>query len=66
VQNWASKVFNVKSNGARVMTDRKHVERETAKPARELAAAELECVSGGKPASGVTFLAFTFKLVAVK
>ena len=52
------------------MTNRKHVERETAKPARELAAAELECVSGGKPASkdtsGVMFLAFTFKLVAVK
>jgi hypothetical protein len=48
------------------MTNRKHVERETAKPVRELAAAELECVSGGKPASGVMFLVFTFKLVAVK
>jgi hypothetical protein len=51
------------------MTNRKHGERETAetaKPAGELAAAELECVSGGKPASGVTFLVFTFKLVAVK
>ena len=38
--------------------------------ARELAADELEGVSGGKPASkeasGVMFLAFTFKLVAVK
>ncbi|HEX7562794.1 MAG TPA: hypothetical protein VF396_05990 [Bradyrhizobium sp.] len=53
------------------MTNRKHVERETAKPARELAAAELECVSGGTKAgshqaSGVMFLTFTFKLVAVK
>ena len=61
----------VKSNGAGVMTNRKHVERETAKPARELAAAELECVSGGTKAgshqaSGVMFLTFTFKLVAVK
>jgi hypothetical protein len=63
--------FNVKSNGAGVMTNRKHVERETAKPARELAAAELECVSGGTKAgshqaSCVMFLTFTFKLVAVK
>ena len=33
------------------MTDRKHVERETAKQARELTAGELECVSGGKAAS---------------
>jgi hypothetical protein len=47
----------------------KHVEREPAKQARELTADALECVSGGKPASkdgsGVMFLAFTFKLVAV-
>jgi hypothetical protein len=52
------------------MTDRKHVGHETATQARELTAGELERVSGGKPASkeasGVTFLAFTFKLVAVK
>jgi hypothetical protein len=65
------KSFNVKSNGAGVMTNRKQVERETAKPACELAAAELECVSGGTKAgshqaSGVMFLTFTFKLVAVK
>jgi hypothetical protein len=51
------------------MTNRKNVER--AKPARELAAAELECGSGGTKsgshqASGVMFLTFTFKLVAVK
>jgi hypothetical protein len=48
----------------------KPVEREPANQTRELAADELECVSGGKPAakeaSGVMFLAFTFKLVAVK
>jgi hypothetical protein len=57
------------------MTNRNHVERDTAKPARELAAAELtadelECVSGGlglrksagNGASGVMFLTFTFKL----
>ena len=48
----------------------KLVEREPANQTRELAADELECVSGGKPAakeaSGVMFLAFTFKLVAVK
>ena len=48
----------------------KHVEREPANHTRELTAGELECVSGGKPASkepsGVMFLAFTFKLVAVK
>ena len=52
------------------MTNHKHVEHEIAKQVRELAADELECVSGGKPASreasGVMFLAFTFKLVAVK
>ncbi len=48
----------------------KLVEREPANQTRELAADELECVSGGKPAAkeapGVMFLAFTFKLVAVK
>jgi hypothetical protein len=48
----------------------KLAEREPANQTRELAADELECVSGGKPtakeASGVMFLAFTFKLVAVK
>jgi hypothetical protein len=54
------------------MTDRKHVEHEIAKQAGELAADELECVSGGvrksggSEASGVMFLAFTFRLVAVK
>jgi hypothetical protein len=53
------------------MTDRRHVEREPANQARELTASELECVSAGrkaasKEASGVMFLAFTFKLVAVK
>jgi hypothetical protein len=52
------------------MTNRKYVEHEIANQARELAPDELECVSGGKPASkeasGVFFLAFTFKLVAVK
>jgi hypothetical protein len=52
------------------MTNRKHVEHEIAKPARELTEAELECVSGGTPASkqasGGMFLTFTFKLVAVK
>ena len=52
------------------MTNRKHVAHEIAKQARELAADELDCVSGGRPASngasGVMFLAFTFKLVAVK
>ena len=46
-----------------------HVEHEPATQARELSAGELECVSGGKhaskEASGVMFLAFTFKLVAV-
>ena len=45
------------------MTNHKHVEHEIAKQVRELAADELECVSGGKPASkeasGVMFLAFT-------
>ena len=57
-----------KSKGVRAMT--KHVARGPANQTRELAADELECVSGGKPAakeaSGVMFLAFTFKLVAVK
>jgi hypothetical protein len=52
------------------MTNHKHVEHEIAKQVRELAADELECVCGGKPASkeasGGMFLAFTFKLVAVK
>jgi hypothetical protein len=53
------------------MTNQKHVEREPAKQAHELAADELECVSGGRKAgsqgtSGVMFLKFTFKLVAVK
>ena len=52
------------------MTNRKHVAHEIAKQARELAVDELDYVSGGKPASnnasGVMFLAFTFKLVAVK
>jgi hypothetical protein len=59
------------------MTNRKRVEHEIAKQARELAADELaaddlECVSGGvrksggSEASGAMFLAFTFKLVAVK
>jgi hypothetical protein len=47
----------------------KPAEREPANQTRELSADELECVSGGKPAakeaSGVMFLAFTFKLVAV-
>jgi hypothetical protein len=51
-------------------TCHKLVEREPANQTRELSADELECVSGGKPAakeaSGVMFLAFTFKLVAVK
>lgn len=54
------------------MTNRKHVEHEIAKQARELTADELECVSGGgsrKSAggsvSGAMFLVFTFKLVAV-
>jgi len=60
--------FNLKSKGVRAMT--KLAEREPANQTRELAADELECVSGGKPAakeaSGVMFLAFTFKLVAVK
>jgi hypothetical protein len=48
----------------------KPAEREPANQTRELSADELECVSGGKPvakeASGAMFLAFTFKLVAVK
>jgi hypothetical protein len=47
----------------------KHVEREPANQARELATDELECVSGGKPASNASppmFLQFQFKLVAVK
>jgi hypothetical protein len=52
------------------MTNRKHVEHEMAKQVRELTADELDCVSGGTPASkqtsGVGFLSFTFKLVAVK
>jgi bacteriocin-like protein len=52
------------------MTNRKHVEHEIAAQACELTADELESVSGGKPASkeasGVMFLKFTFKLVAVK
>jgi hypothetical protein len=60
--------LNLKSKGGRAMT--KLVEREPANQTRELAADELECVSGGKPAAkeapGVMFLAFTFKLVAVK
>jgi hypothetical protein len=47
----------------------RHIEREPTHQTRELSADELECVSGGKPASkeasGVMFLAFTFKLVAV-
>ena len=51
------------------MINRKLVAHEIAKQVRELAVDELDCVSGGKPASnasGVMFLAFTFKLVAVK
>ena len=47
----------------------KPVERDTANQVRELRTDELDMVSGGKPASnasGVMFLAFTFKLVAVK
>ena len=48
----------------------KHVERELTNQAGELAAYELEGVSGGKPASNpsppVIFLQFRFKLVAVK
>jgi len=52
------------------MNNHKHVEHEIAKQVRELAADELECICGGKPASqeasGGMFLAFTFKLVAVK
>ena len=53
------------------MTTSKHM-RELTKQADELTAGELERVSGGTPASkdpppsGVFFLAFTFKLVAVK
>ena len=59
------------------MTSHKHVVREPAKQARELAADELAAddleyisggvrKSGGSEASGAMFLAFTFKLVAVK
>jgi hypothetical protein len=47
----------------------KLVEHEPVSQTRELAAKELELVSGGKPASnasGVMFLVFRFKLVAVK
>jgi hypothetical protein len=47
----------------------KLVEREPVSQARELAANELELVSGGKPASnaaGHMYLVFQFKLVAVK
>ena len=47
----------------------KSVERDTANQPRELSTDDLNAVSGGKPASnaaGHMFLAFTFKLVAVK
>jgi hypothetical protein len=63
--------LNRKSNGVGIMTTSKHM-RELTKQADELTAGELERVSGGTPASkdpppsGVFFLAFTFKLVAVK
>jgi hypothetical protein len=70
-QGGSAASLNLESNGTSIMTNHKHVEREPAEQARELAADELECVSGGRKAgshgaSGVMFLTFTFKLVAVK
>jgi hypothetical protein len=47
----------------------KHVECELTTEVRELTADELECVSGGKPASkdssGSTYLSYNIKMVYV-
>jgi bacteriocin-like protein len=52
------------------MTNSKQVEREQTNQVSELTMNELECVSGGRKAAsnaatGVSFLVFQFKLVAV-